>query len=607
MTRGKPILVTASFERGRGSGHLVRSGLLVRNLRRLGRDAALYLPAVDGRRTWEEAEAMLAQSTGCLDEVPLIRDEDALRRDWAFVVFDRFSTPRREIERFSGVTPVIGIDEGGAERQRFDFLLDLLPTLPSLAPPNMLRPDLICLPAKHGKEKTGGGFSAPLKILVSFGGEDAAGLGTPAAQACAVPGLAEVTLAGGALSGETASGESFTRAPFIKNLRDSLVKYDLVITHFGLSAFEALYSGVPVLLVSPDRLHENLARAASLFSAGRGKKAAARLGRLIFSDGRLNETFLGELSERCESAARRYKLDESQRQTLASYINSLEPKVQPACPLCGQAGRIAAARFDDRTYRRCPRCGVLYMSRAVPADIHYTEEYFFENYKKQYGKTYLEDFPNLTAMARRRLAVIKRLQGKGGGGSLLDIGCAYGAFLLSARGEGFTDCAGIDISAAAIDYVRGKLQINAAQGFFPEVELPRGPRRFDVVTLWYVIEHFENVKTVLEKIHAMLNEGGALAFSTPNSSGISGRLSRKRFLEKSPADHWTVWSASRVKKVLRRFGFVVKKVVVTGHHPERFPFCSHLSVKRGLAYNAVLFLSRLLRLGDTFEVYAAKI
>ena len=213
MTQRKKILVTASFEKGRGSGHLVRSGLLTRDLRRLGWDAALYLPGLGEGRTREEAEAVLAQSIDDLDEVPLIRDGDVPRRGWAFVIFDRFSTPRREIERFSSVTPVIGIDEGGPERQRFDFLFDLLPTLPSLAPPNMLRPALICLPAKHGgengekkekREKNGGafdgGFSAPLKILVSFGGEDADGLGLTAARACAVPGLAEVTLAGGALN-----------------------------------------------------------------------------------------------------------------------------------------------------------------------------------------------------------------------------------------------------------------------------------------------------------------------------------------------------------------------------------------------------------------------
>ncbi|MDR2803926.1 MAG: methyltransferase domain-containing protein [Treponema sp.] len=610
MKRNKPILVVASFEKGRGSGHLVRCGLLVRDLRNLGREAALCLPGLGKGRTEDEAQAVLSQSIENLDEVPLIKDEDAFRRGWDFVVFDRFSTPAREIGYFLGVTPVIGIDEGGPERPRFDFLLDLLPSLPSHTPPNALRPDLLRLPSKR---KTGGGVTAPLKILVSFGGEDAAGLGAAAARACAVSGLSEVTLISGALNRDNSCGE-YTRLPFVKNLRDRIAEYDIVITHFGLCVFEALHAGVPVLLVSPGRLHEGLARNAGFISAGRGNKAAAGLTRLLFTvrrtgrraGWRLNTAFLERLAERCTAAARRYKLDDERRETLAAYIDGLEPEVFTACPLCGQAGSAAAARFADRTYRRCTRCGILYMSRNAPPDIQYTEAYFFENYKKQYGKTYLEDFPNLTAMARRRLALIKGVL-KTGGGCLLDIGCAYGAFLASARDTGFTGCAGIDVSAAAVEYTRGELKINAARGFFPDAELPPGTTTFDVITLWYVIEHFKDVKTVLEKIRALLNSGGILAFSTPNSSGVSGLFSRKKFLRESPADHWTVWDARNVKKVLLRFGFSVKKIVITGHHPERFPFCRHLSGGRGLVYKIVLAFSKLFRLGDTFEVYARKI
>ncbi|MDR2097365.1 MAG: methyltransferase domain-containing protein [Spirochaetaceae bacterium] len=612
MTRRKPVLVIASFEKGRGSGHLVRSGLLVRDLRLLGREAALYLPRLGNGRTEDEARAVLSQSIENPDDIPLIRDEAAFLRDWDFVIFDRFSTPMREIGHFLGVIPVIGIDEGGPERPRFDFLLDLLPLPPSRSPPNATRPDLLCLPAKRKEGLSGntdGGFSPPIKILVSFGGEDEAGLGIQAARACSVPGLSEVTLVCGALNKDREDGAAFTRVPFIKNLREHLAEYDLLITHFGLSAFEALYAGVPVLLVSPSRLHEELARAASLVSAGRGNKGVALLRkRLLFSGGRLNAQFLHGLSQRCAAAALRHGLAEPQRENLACYVNRLEPKVFSACPLCGSADCSATVRFEDRTYRRCPRCGTFYMSRAVPPDIEYTEAYFFENYKKQYGKTYLEDFPNLTAMACRRLAVIKGLIKTGGGsGGLLDIGCAYGAFLVCAREAGFAKCQGIDVSASAVKYVRGELRLQAECGFFPEDELTRGGQKFDVITLWYVIEHFENVKTVLEKIHGLLNPGGVLAFSTPNCSGISALRSLKNFLEKSPADHWTIWDARRVKKVLRHFGFDVKKIIVTGHHPERFPICPRLADKRGPVYKALTAFSRMFRLGDTFEVYAKKI
>jgi 2-polyprenyl-3-methyl-5-hydroxy-6-metoxy-1,4-benzoquinol methylase len=259
------------------------------------------------------------------------------------------------------------------------------------------------------------------------------------------------------------------------------------------------------------------------------------------------------------------------------------------------------------------------MNRSAPPDIQYTEAYFFENYKKQYGKTYLEDFPNLAMMARRRLAVIKTLTGSHSGRHLLDIGCAYGAFAAVARGEGF-ECVGIDSSGEAVNYARDKLHIEAFEGFFPEDSLEQKmsvplTRKFDVISLWYVIEHFETalavgggsaIKTALEKIHGLLNSGGILAFSTPNLRGISGRISPRQFLEKSPADHWTIWSERSVKKVLPRFGFAVKKTVITGHHPERFPFCSRLT-PRSFMYKAVMALSKIFSLGDTFEVYAEKL
>jgi 2-polyprenyl-3-methyl-5-hydroxy-6-metoxy-1,4-benzoquinol methylase/spore coat polysaccharide biosynthesis predicted glycosyltransferase SpsG len=612
--RAKPILVAASFEKGRGSGHLARCGLLVHDLRKLGREAMLYLPAGLGRgRTLGEVYAILGQSLETPGDVPIIQDETELERDWAFIVFDRFSTPPDEFRRFAARFALIGIDEGGPERARFDFLLDLLPSLPSRAPPNELRPSLLRLPKSRSDGKTD--WSGPLKILVSFGGEDAAKLGLAASRACAVPGQSEVELVGGALQDPPAdggSGAAFTFTPPVKNLRDKLARYDLVITHFGLCAFEALYARVPVLLLSPTRLHEALARNAGLVSAGRGVKSAAKLDRLLFTAGKakLNTAFLKKLAGLCSAAARKYRLDADQNETLAARVNNFQPKTSAACPLCLSAKTVITARFTERTYRRCRRCGTLYMNRSAPPGVQYTEAYFFENYKKQYGKTYLEDFPNLTAMARRRLAIIKTLSA--GRGSLLDIGCAYGAFAFAALGEGF-DCAGIDGSAEAAAYVRGELRITAFEGFFPEDALlqklrEQVRRKFDVITLWYVIEHFEiggDVKKAIETVNSLLNPGGILAFSTPNSRGISGRLSPQKFLKNSPADHWTIWNEHSAKKILPLFGFAIKKIAVTGHHPERFPFCSRLK-PGGFMYSLVMALSRLFRLGDTFEVYAKK-
>jgi hypothetical protein len=79
------------------------------------------------------------------------------------------------------------------------------------------------------------------------------------------------------------------------------------------------------------------------------------------------------------------------------------------------------------------------------------------------------------------------------------------------------------------------------------------------------------------------------------------------FLRSSPADHWTVWDPRRLPRVLGRIGFDVKKTVITGHHPERFPVIGpFLKDRRGLVYKFCHSVSRILGWGDTFEVYAVK-
>ncbi|MDR2661613.1 MAG: class I SAM-dependent methyltransferase, partial [Treponema sp.] len=143
------------------------------------------------------------------------------------------------------------------------------------------------------------------------------------------------------------------------------------------------------------------------------------------------------------------------------------------------------------------------------------------------------------------------------------------------------------------------LHIPVTCGFFPETA-PPGP--FDVITLWYVIEHFEEPRRVLEAVRNLLGPGGVLAFSTPSCRGISRRKSLRSFLDKSPEDHWTIWNPRRCAALLRRYGFHLKKLVVTGHHPERFPLIGTLK----FLYPLGMFLSRLFALGDTFEAYGVK-
>jgi 2-polyprenyl-3-methyl-5-hydroxy-6-metoxy-1,4-benzoquinol methylase len=605
--------------------------MLIRELRALGRAAFLYIPNTES----PEVARILGGLGGTFPFSWISGDAEEVRRHtWDWIILDRFKTSPDDYAYWAALGPLIGIDEGGPCRERFDFLLDLLPGPPGASPPNYFLPGLLTLPGKRKESffSSGGEFSAerPVKILVSFGAEDPQGLTVPAALALLPDnpnenGNVAVTAVFGPRYNQDRGGAEEHRRTLenagitvmenIPGLGEYLGEFDLVITHFGLTAFEALHGRTPVLLLSPGKYHEQLALRAGFISLGIGKRGIGRIRSVL---GLPNPAGLESIGRRCEVLARRYGLDEVPSHTLGALVNDLTPLVPRSCPVCGASPGPVRSRFPDRTYRRCPRCGMIYLLRSVPPPVEYEKDYFFGFYRKQYGKTYLEDFPHLKELGKDRIHLIRRLLRDGkcvrgsGRGLILDIGCAYGPFLAAASEGGFSPV-GIDPALDAVRYVKEKLNIPAFRCSFPDP--PQGyilgTERFEAVTLWYVTEHFTDPRRALGEIHRLLKPGGVLAFSTPSFRGISGRKSLRDFLEKSPADHWTVWNPGKTGKLLAEAGFELRHIRVTGHHPERFPLLGPIlgkspDRKNGLRRRFLHGLSRVFALGDTFEVYAVK-
>ena len=255
---------------------------------------------------------------------------------------------------------------------------------------------------------------------------------------------------------------------------------------------------------------------------------------------------------------------------------------------------------------------MLYISWTTDGfDTNYDEKYFFDSYKKQYGRTYLEDFKAIKTQCVRRISVIDyifRNKHKVITPAVLDVGCAFGPFLDAANDAGW-QVFGTDISQEAVSYVQDKLHYPASLSAFPAFDSVTefGIKEFDVVTMWYVIEHFQDLDSVLKAVSKILKRGGVFAFSTPSASGVSGRFNTQSFFQSSPADHFTLWEPSRASSILKRYGFRVQRIVSTGHHPERFPNLARDKVRpNSIQYALYAAASRFFGLGDTFEVYCIK-
>lgn len=519
----------------------------------------------------------------------LVSELQAERR-WDLVILDRRSTTIEELDRYSQHGTVVALDEGGEARDSVPYLIDTLPQLPGRSKANIFSP------AFQSRPKNRRSPEAPPsgRAMISFGGEDPAALSQTMAAALIDGGFfaaSQITLVIGPLFAAQSypAGIELLRSP--PELKELLAGYDVVFTSFGLTAYEAVNAGTSVVLLNPTAYHRALSRIAGFPEAGVGAVDPSALGSLLADPSRLRSE--------CSSIA-----TQSQK-SIADHIGELDWSGADSCPVCERRGNQSVGRFVDRSYFRCDHCSVIYELDFAATKRAYTKRYFFEEYREQYGKTYLEDFDNLRNAAAARLARIEAVSSPVANRLLLDVGCAFGPFLVEAAGRG-ARVFGVDVVHEAAEYVRSHLGFPCAAVSLEELDLRGafGIESLDIVTMWYVIEHFSRLSEVLRKVNEMLPVGGMFAFSTPNLAGISGRNDLEQFLSASPRDHFTIWDPKISRRVLERFGFRVREVHITGHHPERFPLSR---APEGWRYKLLRRYSEMARLGDTFECYAVKV
>ncbi len=593
-----PVLCVPSVRKGRGTGHLRRCLSVAVSI-----GADVYIPENAGL---EEKDELLQEAFENGLEKSQIITILPEKGEYSLIVTDAFVLDREFALKLAELAPVAAIDEGSLNTDLCDYLLDIIPSYGLQRPANKVSPSYITLP-KNKKETKLNSVSDIKSVLVTVGGEDPAGLVLPSAAALSQKGF-EVTAivqnpdeAVIQVEDELKSKIKFIRP--VHNLRETLFNYDLVVTHYGFTAFEAVAAGCAVLLLGTTPLHIQLAQ---------------KYGFKCLASQNINrEGFDSALSEiRALYPESPYLSRDSNSHDLGNFVRKLSRGKRIGCPVCRGAHQTfedqIVSRIEKRTFRRCRTCGMLYISWTTDGfDTNYDEKYFFDSYKKQYGRTYLEDFKAIKTQCVRRISVIDyifRNKHKVITPAVLDVGCAFGPFLDAANDAGW-QVFGTDISQEAVSYVQDKLHYPASLSAFPAFDSVTefGIKEFDVVTMWYVIEHFQDLDSVLKAVSKVLKRGGVFAFSTPSASGVSGRFNTQSFFQSSPADHFTLWEPSRASSILRRYGFRVQRIVSTGHHPERFPNLARDKVKpNSIQYALYAAASRFFGLGDTFEVYCVK-
>ena len=110
------------------------------------------------------------------------------------------------------------------------------------------------------------------------------------------------------------------------------------------------------------------------------------------------------------------------------------------------------------------------------------------------------------------------------GSTFLEIGCASGDFGISLAKKGYSGLM-IDFSSEASDEVtrnlkeKGITNIRFEKKDFFEIE---AEKKFDLITMFEVLEHIKDDRNALKKINSLLKEGGMFLLSVPAEAKLWG-------------------------------------------------------------------------------------
>jgi 2-polyprenyl-3-methyl-5-hydroxy-6-metoxy-1,4-benzoquinol methylase len=204
------------------------------------------------------------------------------------------------------------------------------------------------------------------------------------------------------------------------------------------------------------------------------------------------------------------------------------------CPVCLNTDISGFLKCKDHfiskeTFEifRCNKCGFVFTQdhpEESEAGRYYESEDYISHSDSKKGITDRLYQLVRQLMLKRKKKLIRKTTGLSAG-SILDIGCGTGHFLNSMKDTGW-NTTGIEINEKARKYAESRFDLDVLT---PEKIKTLTAGIFDCVTLWHVLEHFQEPNKIMEEIFRLLKPDGACIIALPNNQSFDSKYYGKEW------------------------------------------------------------------------------
>lgn len=152
-----------------------------------------------------------------------------------------------------------------------------------------------------------------------------------------------------------------------------------------------------------------------------------------------------------------------------------------------------------------------------------------------------------------KLKLINSLQPKKG--KLLDIGCGTGHFLSTCKANNWT-ITGIEVDPEANHLA----STNTNETIYPSLEsLPE--QKFDVITLWHVLEHVHDLTGYITRIKSLLSKTGSLIIAVPNHDAYDRKHYKENWAAYDLPRHLYHFDKNSMAKLVKKHGLKLSQTL----------------------------------------------